>query len=335
MSESAGARRFLRPLLLLALSLGIGWVVIGIVGRVDWSDVGEALGRVHLWQLVLLVAIVLVRQVLNASPLAIFIQGLGLPRAVVNDQASILMCTIAPPPADLAVRLTMFTGWGIELPRGMAGVVMNTVSFYVVRWAAPVIGFVLVLTDRFESSIAIGALTGGLAAIGLLVVVRVVASGESAARWVGQTAGRLAQRVRGNVDPAVWADNVAVFRGHVADKLRRGLPRSLLALFAMMVCDAVALLLAVRFVGIPAEALPAVEVLAAYFITYPLTMLPLFGLGALDAAAVAIMVGYAGAAYESTLAAALLVWRVVTIGTPLALGALALATWRRMAPAPA
>ena len=335
MGDSTGARRFVRPLVLFALSLAVGWIILGLVGRIDWPAMGEALRRVHLWQLVLLVAIVVLRQLLNAAPLAIFIQGLGLPRAVVNDQASILMCTVAPPPADLAIRLTMFSGWGIELSRGLAGVVMNTVSFYVVRWAAPVIGFVLVLTDRFDSSFATGALAGGLAALGLLVVVRVVASGAAAARWVGHTAGRIAHRVRRGVDPEVWAQNVATFREHVVDKLRRGLPRSLLALLGMMVCDAATLLLAVRFVGIPADTLPAAEVVAAYFLTYPLTMLPVFGLGVLDAAAVAIMVGYAGTAYEAPLAAALLVWRAVTIGTPLALGGVALVSWRRMSPAPA
>ncbi|MFC6148921.1 MULTISPECIES: lysylphosphatidylglycerol synthase domain-containing protein [Mumia] len=334
MNGSAGLRRLVRPVVLLALSLAAGWIIIGLVGAVDWQAVGDALGQLHLWQLVLLVAVVVLRQALNAWPLAIFIDGLGLPRAVVNDQASILMCTLAPPPADLAIRMTMFAGWGIDVSRGLAGVVMNTVSFYVVRWSAPVIGFVLVLTDRFDSSFATGALAGGLAALALVVAIWVIASGASAARWVGRSAGRVVRVVRRSVDPDVWAQSVATFRGHIADKLRRGFPRSLLALLAMMVCDATALLLAVRFVGVSSDALPSIEIVAAYFLTYPLTMLPVFGIGALDAAAVAIMVAYAGISYEAPLVAAMIVWRAVTIGTPLTLGAFAVLLWRRMGPAP-
>ncbi|MGH1565303.1 lysylphosphatidylglycerol synthase domain-containing protein [Mumia sp. DW29H23] len=332
MGVTADVRRFARPVLLLGLSLAAGWIIIGLVGAVDWQAVGSALGRLNVWQLALLVAVVVVRQILNAWPLAIFIEGLGLPRAVVNDQASILMCTLAPPPSDLLIRMTMFSGWGIDLSRGLAGVVMNTVSFYVVRWAAPVIGFVLVLTDRFDSSFATGALAGGLAALTLVVAIRIIASGAAAARWVGRSAGRAARVVRRSVDPEAWAQSVATFRAHIADKLRRGFPRSLLALLAMMVCDATALVLAVRFVGVPSDVIPTVEIVAAYFLTYPLTMLPVFGIGALDAAAVAIMVAYAGIAYEAPFVAALIVWRAVTIGTPLTLGAFSVLLWRRISP---
>ncbi|UYM07299.1 lysylphosphatidylglycerol synthase domain-containing protein [Solicola gregarius] len=335
MAESADKprwRRWLRWLVLLVLALVCARIIVGLVGSIDWGTVREALGHLALWQLPVLVLAVFFRQVFNAAPLAIFIPGLGLPRAVVNDQASILMCTIAPPPSDLVIRVTMFKSWGVEVSRALAGVVMNTVSFYITRWYAPVIGFVLVLYDRFDQTFGWAALVGGLSAAALLVVVRVIASGEQAARWVGSAAGRIVRRVRSAVDPDAWADAVSRFRGHVRSKLRTGLPRSLLALLVMMVCDAFVLVLAIRFVDVSGGALPTVEIVAAYMVTYPLTMFPVFGIGILDAAALAIMVGYAGVSYESYLIAALVVWRIVTIGTPLALGAIALLLWRRMRP---
>lgn len=325
-------RRWVRPVLLFALALGIAWIVMGLVGKIDWDTVADALGHLALWQLPVLVLLVVVRQVLNAWPLAIFIPGLGLYRAVVNDQASILMCTVAPPPADLVIRVSMFTSWGIDVSRAIAGVVMNTVSFYITRWYAPVIGFALVLYDRFDQAFAWAALVGGLAAAALVVVVRIVASGERAARWIGHLAGRIVQRVRSTVDPDGWADAVSRFRGHVLDKLKQGLPRSLVVLLAMMFCDALVLVLAIRFVDVPSGALPVVEIVAAYMVTYPLTMFPVFGIGILDAASIAILVAYAGLAYEPYLVAAFAVWRIVTIATPLALGALAIVVWKRLPP---
>ncbi|MDN5853422.1 MAG: hypothetical protein L0K86_11370 [Actinomycetia bacterium] len=326
-------RRWVRPILLFALAIAVAWIIVGLIGAIEWGTVREALGHLALWQFPVLVTVVVIRQILNAAPLAIFIPGLGLHRAVVNDQASILMCTVAPPPADLVIRVSMFRAWGIEVSRALAGVVMNTVSFYITRWYAPVIGFLLVLYDRFDQTFAWAAVIGGLAAAALVVVVRVIASGERAARWVGALAGRIVQRVRSTVEPDAWADAVSRFRGHVLDKLRGGLPRSLLALFAMIAVDALVLVLAIRFVDVPASALPTVEIVAAYMVTYPLTMFPVFGIGILDAACLAIMVGYAGVEYESYLIAALAVWRIVTIATPLALGALALPIWKHMTPA--
>ena len=331
-AEQPRWRRWARWLLLLALAIVCARIILGLIGSVEWDTVRRALGHLALWQLPVLVLVVMVRQVFNAWPLAIFIPGLGLPRAVVNDQASILMCTIAPPPSDLVIRVTMFKSWGVEVSRALAGVVMNTVSFYITRWYAPVIGFVLVLYDRFDQTFGWAALLGGAAALALLIVVRIIASGERAARWVGTIAGRIVQRVRSSVDPQAWSDAVSRFRGHVITKLRKGLPRSLLSLLAMMAVDALVLVLAVRFVDVPAHALPAVEIVAAYMVTYPLTMFPVFGIGILDAASLAIMVGYAGVAYEPYLIAALVVWRIVTIATPLVLGALAMLMWRRMRP---
>ena len=325
-------KRWLRRCLFLALTLAIARVIVGLVGAIDWGTVREGIGHLALWQLPVLIGAIIVRQVFNAWPLAIFIDGLGLPRAVANDQVSIMMYTIAPPPSHIVVRVAMFKSWGIEVSRALAGVVMNTLTFFIARWYAPVIGFLLVLYDRFDQALGWAALISGAAAAGLLIVVRIIASGDHAAQWVGRSAGRVAQRVRSSVEPDVWAGSVSQLRGHVLTKLRTGLPQSLLALLVMMLCDAVVLVLAVRFVGVSSEAIPIVEIVAAYMVTYPLTMGPLFGIGIFDAAALAVMVAYAGVAYESYLVAALVVWRIASVGTPLALGALSMLLWRRLGP---
>ena len=54
-----------------------------------------------------------VRQVLNALPLALYIRGVSTYRATINDLGAILMSVVAPPPSDLALRVTMFTSWGV------------------------------------------------------------------------------------------------------------------------------------------------------------------------------------------------------------------------------
>lgn len=330
LNPDAGDRKsWIRPLGLLLFSLVCGWIIVGLIGQVDWGAVWDALSRLAWWQLPLLVAVLLVRQVLNALPLALFIQGLGLYRAVINDLAAHLLAVVAPPPSDLVMRVGMFRSWGIEPARAIAGATMNAVAFYVNRFAAPIVGFALfaVLEARWDHVwLALGS---GLIAVTIVVVVYLIIRAESFATALGRRAGRLGQRVRSSIDPEQWAEATAEFRGHMVDKFRRGFPRSLLGLTVMVLVDALMLAMAIRFVGVEAGEVALLIIVATYFVAYPLTLFPLMGLGILDAVLLAAYVNVGGLEIEPELVAALVVWRVVTILGPITLGAGALALWRR------
>lgn len=61
----------------------------------------------------------------------------------------------------------------------------------------------------------------------------------------------------------------------------------------------------------------------------PLTLLPLAGLGVLDAELLAAFTEIAGLSWESEIVAALVVWRTITIGGPLLMGAITVLLGRR------
>lgn len=328
-AQTAESRRgWVRPVGLLAFSLVCGWIIVGLVGQVDWGAVWDALARLAWWQLPLLFAMLLVRQVLNALPLALFIRGLSLYRAVINDLAAHLLAVVAPPPSDLVMRVGMFRSWGIEPARAIAGATMNAVAFYVNRFAAPVVGFLLfaVLEARWDHAwLALGS--AAIAAT-IAILVYLVIRAESFATALGHRAGRLGQRLRDSIDPDQWAAATAEFRGHMVDKFRRGFPRSLTGLTLMVLVDSLILAMAIRFVGVEAGEVALVIIVATYFVAYPLTLFPLMGLGILDAVLLAAFVNAGGVEIEPELVAALVVWRVFTIVGPIALGAGALALWR-------
>ena len=85
----------------------------------------------------MLLAVVVVRQVCSALPLALYIPGVTAYKATLNDLGAILMSMVAPPPSDLALRVTMFASWGVSAAKGLAGTLMNTLTFYIVRFATP------------------------------------------------------------------------------------------------------------------------------------------------------------------------------------------------------
>ena len=320
--------RFIRPVLLIAVSLLAGRIVIGLIGAVDWGQVASALGQLPLVSVPVLLALLLVRQGFNAVPLARFVPGLGWWRSAQNDVTANLIGTVAPPPGDVVIRVSMFQSWGINPVDGMAGVTLNSLTFYVIRFAVPSLGLLVLVGEELQTG-RVGLAVASLLVAALIVVALILVSrGERLAWLVGYTAGRVAARFKEAADPDRWAEAVLDFRGRMSTRLTQGLPLSLAALACMVIADAFILMTALRAVGVPSDLLPLVWVLGAFLIAYPLTAMPLAGLGFLDAALIVVFVEVAGADLESAIIAGFVVWRVVTIIGPLLLGLLALSVWR-------
>lgn len=304
-------------------------VVVGLVGAVDWAQVAGSFGRLSAWMVLPLVVDLLLRQSLNAVPLAQYVPGLRLSRSMQNDLTANLMGTVAPPPADMVLRVTMFRSWGLDPVLGMAGVTLNMITFYSVRFVAPVLGVALLVFQGLERRQWLLAGASTVVAATLLGGLTLLLRGDTFAAWMGRSAGRVVRRFRSSTDPEGWGAALVDIRARSADNLRRGLGRSLAALIGMVLCDAVLLFLALRFVGVGADALSVVDVIGAFLLAYPLTILPLFGFGVLDAVLLGTWVAIAGVAYEPEIVAGLVVWRTVTILGPLALGLVTFALWRR------
>lgn len=322
-------RRWLRLLLMAVLVVLIVVVVRALLGDIDWGRVRDAIGLLTWWQFAVLVAVMLLRQFLNALPLSLFIPGCSPFRAMQNDQAAILMTTIAPPPSDIVMRLAMFTSWGIPATSGLAGTVMNTVSFYVVRFGAPMLGVVLMLLlGTFEIGEFVPALVSSLVSFALLAVVWLAFRGEDFTVRLSRRLGSIAQRIRGKVDPQAWVDWAVDFRGRMVGRLPYALPRSLIAMLAMVVTEASVLLLALRFVGVSPSEVPAIELLVAFLVAYPLTLFPFQGLGVLDAVVTAAILATEAGADEASVVAGFVVWRAVAILGPILLGICSVGLWK-------
>ncbi len=316
-----------RPLLFLAVSFLVGRLLISLVGSVDWRQVGTALGRLSLAQVPLLLALLLVRQALNSVPLAAFVPGLGFWRGFQNDLTANLVGTVAPPPGDVLVRVSMFRSWGVAPVDGMPGVTLNSLAFYVIRFGVPIVGVLLLVgEDLSATQIWLSVLSLAFAAV-IVVTLILISRGERVARLVGRRAALVAVRFRQGIDADTWAEAVTGFRARMSERLVRGLPTALVALAAMVITDGVIVLVSLRLVGVGAASLPVALVLGSFLVAYPLTALPLAGLGVLDAALVVTFTETAGAAAEPEIVAALVVWRVVTLLGTLLLGALSFAWW--------
>ncbi|MEZ0446277.1 hypothetical protein [Cellulomonas sp. ICMP 17802] len=291
-------RRAVKPVVMLVIGFFAWQVGTALVGAVDWAAVLDAFGHLTWWMALPLLAALLLRQLCNAVPLRRYVLGLGVGRSMANDLTANLVATAAPPPADIVLRVAMFRSWGLDPVMGMAGVTLNTVKFYAVRFLAPVLGLLLVASQGVERRQWVVALLCGLVAAVMLGSLLLLVRGDHLAIWLGRTAGRVVRRFRPSVDPAAWADALVEIRARSADSLRTGLATSMLALVAMVLADALILLLALRFTGVDAGALSVVDIVGGFLLVYPLTLLPLFGFGVLDALLLGAWVTAAGVLYE-------------------------------------
>ena len=130
-------------------------------------------------EILALLAVIAIRQTLNAGPLAIFVPALPLRRALANDLSANLIATVAPPPADIVLRISMLRSWGIPAAEGVSGISLNTLTYYVARFGAPALGLAVAFAaGQVESSFVWTAFTSGLVAAAVVAGLAIAASGE-------------------------------------------------------------------------------------------------------------------------------------------------------------
>lgn len=313
---------------MLAASLVIAYVVVRLVGRIDGAAVVAALGKLTWWQPLVLLVVVMVRQVCSAMPLAFYIPGVTLFRATVNDLGAVLMSAVAPPPSDLALRVAMFTSWGVSAAKGVAGTVMNTLTFYIVRLSTPAVGFVLLAVVSRPAGLRAIEVVSILLALAIYAGLLVVLRSERLALTAGTRAGRAVRRFRPSVDPDGWAAACVTFRRDSSATFRHGFWRSLIAITGLLVSDFAVLVLCLRFVGLGPDSLSLLDIAIAFLFAYPFTWFPFSGIGIVDALVLAALVEAGGLVVEGPAVAGLVLWRVFTVGVPVLMGLGALAFWR-------
>ncbi|HSS68834.1 MAG TPA: hypothetical protein VLK34_09810, partial [Nocardioidaceae bacterium] len=220
------------------------------------------------------------------------------------------------------------TSWGIEASRAIAGTLMNMIAFYMMRFSVPILGFLILLPVRYDSAYAVSAAIGVAVGGSIVGIVFLGLRSEQFAEKTGRVSGRLASKVKKSIDPDHWAAATVQFRNSMKETFAAGFPKSAIGLVALVVSDATILLLSLRFVGVSASEMPAIELYAAFLCAYPLTLFPLMGLGIFDAVLLAAVVDIGGLQTEPAAVAALLVWRAITLAGPIALGAVSLALWK-------
>ncbi len=244
--------------------------------------------------------------------------------------------SVIPGPSDLPVRYAMYQSWGVSANEAGTAVAASGIFSVGSQLALPAIAGVAIFVgniplDGFMSIIV--ATTLVLAAI-IVIVAFVLGSAKRTGRAgeilepVWRAGHRLIRRpLPEDQDLAgMLVTQRATSVDHISDKWLEATGATLLTIFSK--CSL--LVMSLRFVGIPEDALGWAAIFAVFALVAGLTMVPITpgAAGVAEVALVGMLTPIAGSAYVNEVAAGVLLYRMLTWILVIPTGLLVLAIWR-------
>jgi putative heme transporter len=261
--------------------------------------------------------------------------GLTLRQATVSTESTTAISNTLIGGAAIAVGLTytMNSSWGFSRNRTSVMLLVSGLWNNFLKLGLPVLALTLLIFQAppqpgrlLAGALGLAGLIAGVVALWLLLRSR-----ESAAR-VGRGLARLVNAVMRpfhRMPVSGWDKATTKFRDRTVLLLRARWHWITLASLVSHLSLFLVLLLALRFMGVSAEQVGWVEVLAVFAFARLLTAIPFTpgGLGVIEFALIAGLAAAGGARADVT--AAVLVFRVLTYVLPIPLGLLTYIFWQR------
>ncbi len=340
-ADGGRGRGRLRNVVVQLAGLAIVAVVLWLLFTrlVSWSDVVEAVRDLSSKDWALLAAVTLVRLAIEPLLLMAATPKLSWSRALPGFLAPAATASVIPGPSDLAVRYAMFRSWGYSGAQTSASVMLVFLYNTLAKVALPLVGACLFLAfGRSNAQLETVAIIAAGILTGTVVLIALLLRSETTARRIGHAVGTAAKRV------ASWfrittpetlavdlADRAAHFRDRTGNVVRTRTPLAAAAAAAGQAALFAILLVSVRSVGIGSEQLDWVAIFAAFALVQILTTVPITpsGLGVAEAAYVALLTAASTTELADQVAAAAIIYRLLSWVIIIPLGGIAWVWWGR------
>ncbi|HEY7660550.1 MAG TPA: lysylphosphatidylglycerol synthase transmembrane domain-containing protein [Actinomycetota bacterium] len=262
--------------------------------------------------------------------------GLRLSQSAVVTQTGTTVANTLPAGGAIAIGVTyaILGSWGFTAGEATLFVGVTGIWNIFTKLALPVLALALLVLTGDTYPALVGAAALGIAVLVVaIVLLALVFKSERMARRVGEFLGRMISAVlrpfhRGPITG--MGDRAAKFRRETIILVRRRWFRltwttllSQLALFFV-------LLLSLRHMGVSEQEVPAVQVFAVYAFSRLLSSVPITpgGVGVIDLGYIGGLTAFA-TTEEAAIVAAVLLFRVLTYGIQIPIGAVTYVIWRR------
>ncbi len=332
-------RRVVGIVVRLAVTVGAlaisGIVLAGIFDDLDWDLVWTSVrGLDDAQRLSLLMGLGLVIAAQGVVTSAT-VPGLPVRRAVLAYLAPTAVASVIPGPSDLPLKYRMYASWGRSPSESALSVAASGIFSIGTKLVLPLLAVIVAtissveLTDGVNRTIVLAGVILA-AAIGLSVLVlgsaRVM---HSIAHWLDAPWNVVLRMLRKESRPL--ADVLSGARERALEAISARWQMGLWGAFIASAAQVALMLMAVRFMGVPEEALPAAGVFVAFGVVQGLTVVPITAgnVGVSETAWITLMGAMAGSEYINQISAAVIVYRVLTWILIIPLGGIASILWRR------
>jgi uncharacterized membrane protein YbhN (UPF0104 family) len=271
------------------------------------------------------------------------IPGLRLPQAAVNNQTTTSIADTIPGGGYIAVGVgyTMYRSWGFPTSVIALSALVTGIWNVFMKLGLPVIALaILAVQGQASGALVLASLVGVAVLAAGVVLFALVLWKKELARRIGDALGRAVSFLMRLIRrPAVehWGDAAVRFRRQTIDLVaKRGIALTVTTIVSHLALFLV-LLLAVRHVGVSESEISTAQVLGVFAFGRLVTALPLTpgGLGLVELSYIGglILAGRAHTnvpteVFHAQVAAAVLVFRTLTYGIQIPIGAFTYLIWR-------
>jgi hypothetical protein len=318
------------------LALAISAVLlVSVFDDLDWSSIWSSITSLGDGERIALVAVTAILIGAQGLVTSATMPGLPVRRGVLAFLGPSSVSSLIPGPSDLPVRFRMYTSWGYTPSQASLAVVSSGVFSIGTKLVLPVLASVVAFVSDIELDDGIGTtiVVAGLI-LGVLVVITAVTLSSPAltarvGRWLQVPWSLVTRLLRKDTDPLAEVLEAARSKavGLLADRWAIATWAAVLYTMSQLAL----MVLCVRAMGVPQEALTTTEVFVALGIVQGLTAIPITAgnVGVSETAWIALMGAMAGGSFVNEVTAAVIIYRVLTWLLMIPLGGLALVIWKR------
>jgi uncharacterized membrane protein YbhN (UPF0104 family) len=322
--------------ILISLAIIVGVFFFFVPTIASYSDVWATVKTLTFMQLLILAGATVLNILTYWTQMVAFMPGLTLAQAAVNNQTSTSVANTLPGGGALAIGVAyaMFRSWGFSDTDIVLFTLDTGVWNMFLKLGLPLIAFALLAaTGHGSGASIIPALIGLAALLGSITCFALLLWKKQFAFTIGSGLGRWVSALRKLVrKPPVrsWGDDAVRFRKQTNTLVaRRWLPMTVSTIVSHLSLFLV-LLLALRYVGVSGAQVSWAQALAVFAFGRLASAVPFTpgGLGVVEAAYIQGLVLAGGA--HARVVAAVLVFRALTYGIQIPLGAITYVVWQRM-----
>ncbi len=335
-SRGTTIRRVVLRIVFVVAVLGLStWVLFNVFDDLDWDEVRASINELSDAEILSLTFGWMVWVVTQGALTASLVDKLAVRRGVLASLGPTAVSSVIPGPSDLPVRFRMYQSWGVSSSEATTAVVGSGVFSVGSNLILPsVAGVLIVLADVPLSGFFSVIVTASVALAVIVATAGFTLGSQRRTRAAGRWLDRPARAVMGRLHKTLPDENLGEVlvqkRAEAFDHLSGKWLKCTVATIATTAAKCSLLVLTLRFVGIPEDALGWLAIAAAYGLVAGMTAIPITpgSAGVAEIGFVGLLTAAAGGDWVNQITAGVLLYRLMTWLVLIPVGMGALGIWR-------